>query len=230
MKNIFIISFIMLVFFSGFSFGDIDLWDKNKTNWSKLMLAVYYDDLGKMKLLITEGADINLLTDNYYNALIISIKTQNYGIAEFLIKKGADVKAIYSEETVLMIASRYENIDIIKILLKNGLDINANNDSGYTPLKAAAADGSVAVLKILIENGADINYQGIYGDTALMLAALGGHLEKVKVLLKSCANKNIKNKNIMTAYDYNERAMDYAENEAEIENRKIIRGLLKVKY
>ena len=45
----------------------------------------------------------------------------------------------------------------IRLLLKLGADINAQDDSGRTPLIIAAELGSVSVAKILIENGADVN-------------------------------------------------------------------------
>ena len=228
MKRTLIITVISLFLFSLSSFGTKERWDANKTNWSDLMLAVHGGDIEKVKQLITEGADINyLINDGYYayNAIIVGVKTENYEIVKLLINNGADIKSTYNGDTLLMIASGYKNTDIIKILLKHGLDVNAHKKNGYTPLKAAVGSGSVQVMQILIDNGADVNYQN--GGTALMFAAMDGNLEKIKVLLKAGAIKNIKTEGSGTAYNYNERAMEYTDSETEIKNRKIISELLK---
>ena len=59
----------------------------------------------------------------------------------------------------------------VKTLLKNGAELHARDESGDTPLMAAAMNADVALLELLIKAGADVNATNQAGATALLRAA-----------------------------------------------------------
>ena len=60
---------------------------------------------------------------------------------------------------------------VVRTLVKNGADVNARDESGDTPLMAAALYADTAVLELLLRAGADVNATNKAGATALMRAA-----------------------------------------------------------
>jgi len=57
----------------------------------------------------------------------------------------------------------------VKVLLDAGADINQANETGDTPLHAAAATGPLAVIQLLVDRGANIDAQNKAGMTPLAL-------------------------------------------------------------
>jgi len=47
--------------------------------------------------------------------------------------------------------------EIVELLIAEGADVNAENDSGDTPLHWAAMEGHTKVAELLITTGADVN-------------------------------------------------------------------------
>lgn len=66
-------------------------------------------------------------------------------------------------------------------MIEQGAAINVEDSSGYTPLHAAASEGSIACLKILLRAGAEIDGKS-KTNTPLHLAVQKGHPEAVQVL------------------------------------------------
>jgi ankyrin repeat protein len=72
--------------------------------------------------------------------------------------------------------------------------VNAENDSGWTPLHMASQEGHLDVVKVLLARHPKVNAQEADGETALHLAAFYGHLGVAQVLLKNGAGLRIENK------------------------------------
>ena len=80
-------------------------------------------------------------------------------------------------------AAKSGQTDVVERTLGEGADIEARDESGETPLTAAALAGQVEVVTLLIERGADIGGRSKKGFTAFHAAAFGGHLDVVQLLL-----------------------------------------------
>jgi len=77
--------------------------------------------------------------------------------------------------------------------------VNAQNQSGLTPLHLAAIKGQVAIAEFLLQKGADPNLAEANGDTPLHFAASYGYVEIVRSLLEHGAKVNLRNLDGKTA-------------------------------
>lgn len=142
------------------------------TPFARAVRLEYYDIA---KYLAENGADVNSTenTDSdgdggtyIYQPLIMVLEKGDYGFANFLLSKGANVDCIMGE------------------------DYDGAADEYYTALIRAAKLGNYEMAKFLIENGANINatreiFGEDTGETALDLA----ETEEIKELLRKAMNK-----------------------------------------
>ena len=115
-----------------------------------------------------------------------AINENNFSLAQQLIRNGADVNELDSNQDAPLVIAAYKGYsEIVKLLLESGADIRAV-DPGMkaTALHAAAYAGRTEAAKLLIEYNIDINKQGPYnGYTALHDAVWQDNVEIVKLLL-----------------------------------------------
>ena len=76
----------------------------------------------------------------------------------------------------------FKDGSVLRFLLEHGADINAQSQSGRTPLHRASMNGALEVVHLLLENGADVEAKDNVGETALQFAADRGHDEVVELL------------------------------------------------
>lgn len=131
-------------------------------------------DLDKVKELISFVDDLNKPYDNgYYLRYSLVENDNNFEVAEYLLKQGADINAykdlLHSAITAEVDAQIYESCDLgnaekinpdtIKtdFLIKNGIDINIINDNGDTPLDIAIKYSHTKAIKKLRDLGAKIS-------------------------------------------------------------------------
>ncbi|MBW1296316.1 ankyrin repeat domain-containing protein [Aquimarina litoralis] len=118
-----------------------------------LSLAAFFNQTEIAKLLITLGANPNLLAKN-----------------------PSKVNALHS-------AIAKENFELCKLFIENGVDINAVQMQNVTALHSAVHRGNLELTKLLIENGASIGLKMDNGDTALTIAKREGHNNITQYLL-----------------------------------------------
>jgi ankyrin repeat protein len=116
------------------------------------------------------------------------------GIAEILLKHGADVTAKegYFRETPLHVAAKSDSLNVVKLLLDHGVDINILGDGPRppskpplpehliipvpysSPLDLAAAAGSERVVGLLLERGAKLDANPKKSAFSALHRAMGG--------------------------------------------------------
>ena len=64
----------------------------NSTRYTPLMAASWYGNLNIIRFLISKGADVNYINEFSQSALSSSVLQENYEIALYLLKNGADYK------------------------------------------------------------------------------------------------------------------------------------------
>lgn len=114
-----------------------------------------------VRWLVLQGLDIN--TKDYYGRTPLFYQMQRGNVALF-IELGADVNAIAKYgDTPLHFAADCKNADSVKLLLEHGAALEAENDSGQTPLAYCLARCSnVGIAKIaetaavLLQAGANV--------------------------------------------------------------------------
>ena len=96
---------------------------------------------------------------------------------------------------------RKEHVKIGQRLLECGSDVNARDDTGWTPLYAAAGSGRLDFAQMLLEHGAAINACTCVDETPLYRASEVGHVDVVRLLLEHGADPNISNQSGETPFD-----------------------------
>ena len=124
-----------------------------------------YVNVGLIKLLIENGADVNRITKKDYEATLTPLaflccqKNPNLDAIKFLIENGANVNI--GKAIPLGCLCNQCTIDLlaIKLLIENGADVNKMHNGMLTPLCCLCDNFTLNVdaIKLLIENGADVN-------------------------------------------------------------------------
>jgi ankyrin repeat protein len=181
--------------------ADKDRWDDDKSNWSELMLAIYYKNNTKVRQLIHNNIDVlyNAGGTLDLTAMDIAIYQENDIALSELLKTGK----IINKNKYLNLACNFNNKQIIKYLCDFGADINYIDERGYNSIMYATSFSTIEIMNFLIEQNVDVNLGRRPGDgaTALILAIYSSNIEKIEILLKAGADKNIKNNAGETIYD-----------------------------
>lgn len=111
--------------------------------------------------------------------LFIACKRGNVEIAEFLVtfcdadleQKGMfevpDDRSVHSV-TPLWCAAVSGKLPVVKCLIRLGSSINAQSDTGSTPVRSACFMTNMEIVKYLVEHGADIKKTNYNGGTCLI--------------------------------------------------------------
>jgi len=105
--------------------------EKNETlvNENKFYIACEKSDTETIEKLINKGIciDCNKYSTYLYTPLQYSILEENFEIAKFLIKKGADFKVVSDiKQTLLHWVIMSKNFEITKLLVDHGSNVNAS--------------------------------------------------------------------------------------------------------
>ncbi len=137
-----------------------------------LMTAARRGSLALVKLLIDNGADVDLEAQDPY----------------FIDFSGA---------TALMWAAEDGHLDIVEFLLDNGADVYFWSQTFIpTALLRAAVNGRTEVVRSLLDHGADVE-QSVDGKTALFFAAREGDEDTVRLLLDYGADVHAKQREVI---------------------------------
>jgi len=210
---------------------EVNYVDKWRNDISYLAIASKLGCFDCARLLIENGAKIDLC-DNYgFNPLIYAAWYSHINIVRLLLEKGANVNfRTVDGTTALMFASMAGHIDIVKLLLEKGADIDLKNENGVNALIEAMTSVRTEAVEVLKSSGADftaaiellqykktigtnINEKDRFGASIIIKAAQENNFEKVKLLIDMGANVNdcIDNLNNNSYRDYhNKTALYYA--------------------
>ncbi len=161
-----------------------------------LIEAVEKGDIEQLKLLISEGADVNNVKDpNGLTLLHLAAKQGHADITALLINKRAVVNArdehTYSK-TPLHWAALKGHAAVAELLIARGADVSIRGTYGHTPLEYAAHRGHFDVVELLLSKGADVEAADNWNVTPLFAAVRGNHPEIVKLLIDRGANNEVR--------------------------------------
>ena len=125
--------------------------------WTPLHLAAFYGRLEVAELLVSHGADVNVMSTN----------------------------AMANRPLHAAVAGRH--LPVVELLLGHGADASASQHGGWTPLQGAAQHGDLAIVAALLSHGADPAARSDDGRNASDLALAGGHSEVVELLSRARA-------------------------------------------
>lgn len=146
-----------------------------------------------VRLLLDNGADLNVCGKSWGYALHAASSAGNNQIILMLLECGADINARGgSRGTALHAASFCGHELTVKLLLESGADVNINAGSYGNALQAACFNGHEQIVRVLLENGADVNVRrGVWYDALSAAIPRGSKNEGIiRMLLENGANVN----------------------------------------
>lgn len=170
--------------------------DPNQESYNNTPLAAAFNygsqGVAIADLLLKKGAKIESLDSEGYTPLLRAVYSGSKDRVEYLLGKGADIKATDRRgRGILDIAFVNSNPEILKLLLEKA-DIKTRDGEGRTPLHSAVLRNLREPVAQLIAKGADINTQDLSGETPLHLAARTPS-SLIKTLLDVGAKTDIEN-------------------------------------
>lgn len=155
--------------------------------------------------------DTNARDENGQTALMAATYNNRIDVAKRLIESGFSVNAKDKiDNTPYLYAAAEGYTEILKLAIPTA-NVNVVNRFGGTGLIPASEKGHVENVKLILEKTkTDINHVNNLGWTALLEAVLlakhnHNQHEIVKLLVKHNANKEIRDKNGLTAIDHAKR-------------------------
>ncbi len=154
--------------------------------------AAQKGDMETVRSLVENNPDlVNAVDDSKRTPLHYAALSQNPALVEFLISRGADIKAReLNGGTPLHFAAYGGNTAVVSILIQKGSDLHAKNNMGQTPAFYAAMNGHLEVLQNLVNEGAEVNIKDIRNWSPVLLASWSGHTDVVSFLLQKGVDIN----------------------------------------
>ena len=172
-------------------------------------------EIEQVKLLISQGADVNVKDSAGQTPLHYAARKGHKEIVELLLAQGADVNLgeKYYNRTAVELAVKGNHKEIVQLLIakgadisplhlalymkdetkaksliEGGADVNKRTPYGTTPLHGAVGAGFKDIVELLIDKGADVNAKDNWDWTPLHSAAEEGHEDMVGLLIAKGAN------------------------------------------
>lgn len=147
----------------------VNVRNKQKVN-DAMVQAAQSGDFGRVKNLLTKGADVNgkglmLNAANVYSTpLIEAAKSGNTELAQYLIHHGAKINAQGTSsignygkgDTALMCAAAVAQIRMMRLLIRNGANLRIKNEWGQNAMTKAMDACSIPAIKLLRRAGMSV--------------------------------------------------------------------------
>ncbi len=146
------------------------------------------------KLLISHGADVNIIGEYGKTLLHLAAQRGYHDIIELLLDCGANVNALdLSKSSPLFGATQCHHLQATKSLLSRGAEVNLTDDQNMTPLlRAFQRVGNDEIVKLLVAYGANVNIRGCREElTPIHLAVAQNNKNLVEFLLENGAREGL---------------------------------------
>jgi ankyrin repeat protein len=157
-----------------------------------MFMAAQRGDVGKVRLLLEKGADINYKDPIVlgHTPMTIAAAWGHTEVVSLLLDHGASVDQ-QNEDGVstLQCAASTTKSEMVKLLLDRKADVNHRDKNGRTPLfDAACSKCPPENARLLLAKGADINATDNKGQTVFYYAQANANQGVMEVLVKAGAN------------------------------------------
>jgi len=156
-----------------------DLKVQNQAGDNLFFRAVNGGNLEVISILLDNGFAVDMKNSWGGTPAIYAARTGNVDVIKFLASKGADLKAVNGNFSLLHDAVFSGRVEAIEYLLDRGLDINGLGGEGPTPLILAVDVGNIPAALALVRRGADINAVDKNGISVFRYAVMKGATDLV---------------------------------------------------
>jgi ankyrin repeat protein len=159
---------------------DIDgpLWH----GFNALLLAVYFNKLESLQILLEHGADINYLV-SFDSCEPTDLDTsEDMMITDYISEELIDSMQNLGNVSALHIAIKQNNYAIATLLLEHNARIDLTDQGGCTALHWAVAQNNEVLVALLMRHNADPNSLDLAGSTPLDEAKRRGLSDMVQLL------------------------------------------------
>lgn len=168
---------------------------------SPLLLAVLWEKVSMVKLLLDKGSDPNLATgftavaSGSIYPLGGAAMTGHLAILQLLISKGASLElgiviANHKFTPLSWAVKISKSTDCAKELIHAGAFLDAIDDNRRSAVHNATLDGQLETLRTLCNRGAHTNLKDYQGGTPLVIAVRENQIECLRILLAHSADPN----------------------------------------
>jgi ankyrin repeat protein/L-ascorbate metabolism protein UlaG (beta-lactamase superfamily) len=161
-----------------------DLKVQNQAGDNLLFRAVNSGNTETIGILLENGFTLDMKTSWGGTPLIYAARAGQVDLLKFLVARGADLKAVNGDFTLLHDAVFSGRPEAVDYLLDQGLDIEAHGAEQGTPLLLALDFGSFPGAAALIRRGADVNAVNKNGMSACRLAVMKGAHDLLPLILE----------------------------------------------
>ena len=149
-------------------------------------------DLRFIKLLVQNGAIVDLGDEIGYQPIHRACYAGNLAIVKFLVEQGADVSANSNSGKKPIHEACYSgNLALIKFLIDQGAEINPIGSFGDRPIHVACDNGHLDLVKFFIENGVAVDVVNRDRQQPIHAACRSGNLALVQFLVNQGADPRV---------------------------------------
>lgn len=168
--------------------------DRDTAQSLPLHRAAYYGNTAIIKLLLDNGADINIGDRENTSPLTIAAMLNQMEAVRLLTERGASVTARdINGETPLVSATRRGNLEMVRYLIGHGAPVTDTSRLGSNCLIIAAAIGADSLVDYFFAKNLDINAVNANGHDALFLAIINGYTNMALNLIEHGADIYFRN-------------------------------------
>ncbi len=166
---------------------------KDQTGETAIFKAVQENNLDAVKILIKNGAKINIKGDYFKRELLgMAASSGNLEMIKLFLKHGANINSLNGNNATPLINACYrKHPSIVTYLISHGANLKQKNNQGLDALFISVQNKHYECTEILLKHGANVDTTDMNGYTPLLWAAYDNNLRMVKLLLKNNADVNI---------------------------------------
>lgn len=159
---------------------------------TELHTAAKNDEFQRLKMIIENGANVNIIDKDGATPLHHASYMGNQKIVDLLLKNNAKVDPKDDEGSTPLhnaCSKKGKNqVEVVKTLLASGANIDILDTQNGSPLLNACWSGDVEVVKLLLKKGADYKTADSFGSSPLHYACYNGHPAVAKLLIDKGAD------------------------------------------
>ena len=149
-----------------------DIESRDHFNKTPLRDAVDRDNIGAIKILVDAGADPG--AEDTWGRTPFEISLKNTRMFNILMAAQGNLNEGHKNIKFPIHAAARFRVEEMNDILDAGADIDAQNESGMTPLHCAADDCNSTMIEFLLERNANIHIRDIHDRTPFDIAIKTG--------------------------------------------------------